>query len=292
MHSIRSILLAILLVSVSAARAMGEEAASDPAALAPAQDASSREERTLHLGGERQPLADGGEFLKQLTVNEPLYFLFGWRRDIGWDSKFQLSFKYRFFDRVYFGYTQTSVWDLSKESAPFYDSNYRPSLYYYYHDDRKELKNGYLFRLATGFEHESNGRDGSASRSVNTLFAKPAFHFADREGTFLARVVPKVLVFLEKSDNKDIAHYRGYGDLLLVFDFIKGYGFLNGVQVSADLRKGNRSNYGSVQVDLSWPLGKLTYVQLQYFGGWGETMLDYNRRSPGRLRLGIQVVRW
>jgi hypothetical protein len=80
-------------------------------------------------------------FASKLSPDEPLYIVFGWRD--GTNAKVQLSFKYRFlnsagkltegvpfFSRVYFGYTQTTLWDLGEPSSPFYDTSYRPSLFY------------------------------------------------------------------------------------------------------------------------------------------------------------------
>ncbi len=57
----------------------------------------------------------------------------------------QFSFKYRimlpddprsraFLDNLYFAYTQTSIWDLSADSAPFRDTSYEPQLFYYLQD--------------------------------------------------------------------------------------------------------------------------------------------------------------
>jgi outer membrane phospholipase A len=264
-----------------------------PAALS--QGAAASPESTGETSGSSDistPLKDGGDFLKKISPYEPLYFLFGWRHATGWDAKFQLSLRYLFGQHIYLGYTQTSVWDLSAESAPFHDSSYRPSLFYYYNDDKKDISSGYIFRLMTGFEHESNGQGGPNSRSINVLFARPFFMFANDGGDHLFRVAPKVVAYLDKSENQDIANYRGYGDLLLVFDFVKNHGVLNGLQVSTDLRKGNRRDYGSVQVDLSYPIGSITYAHLQYFAGWGETILDYNKKLPSHVRLGIMVVRW
>ena len=76
-----------------------------------------------------------------LTEEDPVYFVLG-ARD-GWSGRFQISFKYRLFDRgagfgaeqpwlagFYFGYTQTSLWDLSAESKPFHDTSYRPSFFW------------------------------------------------------------------------------------------------------------------------------------------------------------------
>ncbi len=221
-----------------------------------------------------------------------MYFLFGWRHETRWDAKFQLSFKYRFMEHGYVGYTQTSLWNISEESAPFHDTSYRPSLFYFYHDDRTTLDHGYLFRLMAGFEHESNGRAGDMSRSINIFFARPQFLFGNASGNFLVRIEPKLLTYLDKTDNPDIAYYRGYGDLLVVFDAIRNFWHLDGLQVSVDLRKGTRSTYGSAQIDLSYPVGAVTYLTVQYFGGWGEAILDYNKKLPSHIRLGLMIVRW
>jgi outer membrane phospholipase A len=33
------------------------------------------------------------------------------------------------------------------------------------------------------------------------------------------------------------------------------------------------------------------YLQLQYFSGWGESLLDYNRRVPSHFRIGLMITR-
>ena len=76
-----------------------------------------------------------------LSENEPIYFSVGTRGDT--TARFQLSFKYRLFDRqfgwgrnwpwlagLHFAYTQTSIWNLSETSKPFTDTSYRPSLFW------------------------------------------------------------------------------------------------------------------------------------------------------------------
>lgn len=130
----------------------------------------------------------------RLTFNEPMYFVAG---NSGGNSnaKFQLSFKYRIFqpddprshgliDNLYFAYTQFSLWDLQSPSAPFRDTNYRPSLYYFLPD--LGIQNGILSRMAvaTGLEHESNGRDGAQSRSINMAFVRPTFSFGNLNGVY------------------------------------------------------------------------------------------------------------
>ncbi len=79
-----------------------------------------------------------------LSTHEPLYIIVGRRNETS--AKLQLSFKYRLFDdesaltqflpllgKLHFGYTQTSLWDIGGESAPFRDTSYRPS--FFYHED-------------------------------------------------------------------------------------------------------------------------------------------------------------
>jgi outer membrane phospholipase A len=39
-------------------------------------------------------------------------------------------------------------------------------------------------------------------------------------------------------------------------------------------------------------LGNLNgYILLQYFDGWGESLVAYNQRLPAQYRLGLMVVR-
>nr|WP_233472323.1 phospholipase A [Cupriavidus respiraculi] len=234
----------------------------------------------------------------RLSFNEPMYFLVGAHG--GANAKFQLSFKYRVFqgenpaskgllDNLYLGYTQFSLWDLSSESKPFRDTNLRPSVFYYLSD--VGVRNNVISRLsvATGLEHESNGRDGEDSRSVNTVFVKPTFYLGDQTDWHWT-VTPKAYYYLSKNNNADIAHYRGYMDLKLA------YGKPDSWEFAATLRKGTRKSYGSVDAQVTYPLARLLpgtagYLMAGYFVGYGESLLDYNRKLPWQFRLGYALNR-
>jgi len=234
----------------------------------------------------------------RLSFNDPMYFIVG--AHDGANAKFQLSFKYRIFEgkdpasrglieNLYFGYTQFSLWDLSEQSKPFRDTNYRPSLYYYLSDTGVHNQTVSRLSLATGLEHESNGRGGSDSRSINTIFIKPTFYFGD-QADWHWRVAPKVYAYLEKSENSDIAHYRGYMDLGIA------YGKADSWEFSATLRKGTWKWYGSVDAQLTYPLARLIpgtagYLMAGYFVGYGESLLDYNHKLPWQFRLGYALSR-
>jgi outer membrane phospholipase A len=235
-----------------------------------------------------------------LTFNEPMYFVVGGRPD---SARFQLSFRYRMFDSqsivgenlpfargLYFGYTQTSLWDLSSDSRPFRDTSFRPSLFYQW--QLKNPEDTSSASLTAGFEHESNGRDGKESRSINTLFMQADFlHYFGGKDIYLG-MTPKIWGYIDKEDNPDIPKYRGYGQLSLRL------GSDDNWQAAALLRRGTNRHYRSTQLDLSYPLrrsifsGVGAFVHLQYFNGYGETLLDYNHHSSRpQFRIGFSLVR-
>jgi outer membrane phospholipase A len=235
-----------------------------------------------------------------LSANEPMYFVLGART--GLDARFQLSFKYRLFDeasypvrtipalgKLYFAYTQTSLWDLAADSKPFRDTSFRPSLFWQGPLEAASRHPWSPDYLRAGLEHESNGKDGLNSRSMNTLFLQPVWRSDFANGRTLL-FFPKVYAYLDRKDNPDIADYRGYADWNL------RYGNENGWVASAQLRHGSAGK-NSGQIDLSWPLREPLFARtggflhLQLFSGYGETLLDYNRRQETTLRVGFSIVR-
>lgn len=233
-----------------------------------------------------------------LSAHEPMYFVLGGRD--GADARFQLSFKYRLFDReslparllpllgsMHFGYTQTSLWDLHGDSKPFRDTSYRPSLFWQGSlDTHHPLLPSYW---RAGYEHESNGKEGSASRSIDTLFAQPVWRQDFNDGRSLI-VAPKFYGYLDKDENPDIARYRGYADWII------RYGHERGWMLGARLRQGT-GGYASGELNLSVPLREPLFsrtggfLHFQLFSGYGESLLDYNVRQDPTLRIGFSIVR-
>lgn len=245
------------------------------------------------------PRTDELPFINRFSAFEPVYFADG---SNGANlARFQLSFKYRvmipddprslgFLDNLYLGYTQTSIWDIREESAPFRDTSYMPQFFYFVPDTG--WKGGPVTRtgVMAGLGHESNGRDGPESRGVDIAFVRPSFDFGDLTRYHLT-VAPKAYYYLIKHDNSDIADYRGYVDLLVK------YGSPDGFQAAAMLRKGMKSWYGSIDTQFTYPLGKLInpswggYLWVGYFNGYGEDILDYNKKR-WIARIGLSLIRW
>jgi len=234
-----------------------------------------------------------------LAAHEASYFLIGNTSDRDTDARFQISFKYRLFDpegifgryspllsNLYFTYTQTSLWDMGEDSSPFRDTSYRPGLFYEW------AGNGSRFmpdEWRIGLEHESNGRSDEDSRSVDIAYLKPAWHYDFADGKRLS-FMPKIYHYLDKSDNRDIQRYRGY------VDWIARYGREDGLVVEGLYRQGT-ADHVTGQIDLSYPISEKifartgSFVHLQLFSGYGETLLEYDRKRDSQIRLGISISR-
>ena len=241
---------------------------------------------------------DTARFVTAFSPYEPNYGSAGSNGPT--NAKFQVSLKFRLFnpdtqtpflEKLYFAYSQTSIWAIGSSSKPFYDSSYRPSLFFLDEDVslwpfRKWSRLGFQ----AGIEHESNGKDGTASRSIIIGYVRPTFAlpFGDR---YFVSISPKIYGYVEKEDNPDIPYYRGYSDVLVKV------GETDGIQLATTLRKGTGQDPYSVQLDLSYPLKTATlgnfggYLHLQYFNGYGESLIDYNRKVRSQFRIGLMITR-
>jgi outer membrane phospholipase A len=225
-----------------------------------------------------------------------MYFVVG--ASSHWSARFQLSFKYRLFDTdagygrsqpwlsgLYFAYTQTSLWDLEGESKPFFDTSYRPSLFWRWlrTDDRT-----WIDAVRVGLEHESNGQAGIESRSLNIAFFRPEWRWKTATlGNY--EFTPKAYYYLDKADNPDIQQYRGYVDWRGRWDSGDNW------MVTLLGRLGTAQK-GSIQVDVArrardLKLGPVSgYFYLQYFNGYGESLRDYDKRHTAQLRFGLAII--
>ncbi|KKL45644.1 hypothetical protein LCGC14_2353530, partial [marine sediment metagenome] len=133
-----------------------------------------------------------------------------------------------------------------------------------------------------GVNHQSNGRMEPLSRSWWRLFAKFVF---ERD---------KLVLFIkpwyripegDEDDNPDIQNYLGYGE-------IGGAYYLNKHVLSFMVRNNLQSdNHGAVQLDWSFPLQNRVNGYIQYFYGYGESLVDYDHKVQ-RIGLGILLANW
>ncbi|MDR5904881.1 phospholipase A [Franzmannia qiaohouensis] len=204
------------------------------------------------------------------------------------EVKFQFSAKVNlieglFGDRadLYFAYTQRSWWQAynSNASSPFRETNYEPEAFLSFDNDSR-LFGWTNTRNRLAFNHLSNGRSTELSRSWNRIYLESTF----QRGDWALTVTPhwRIPESDGDDDNPDIDRYMGYGDIEVARRF-------NNDHEASVLVRGNPSagNMGS-QVDYSWPLFGNIRGHVQYYVGYGESMIDYDN-SNHRLSLGFSL---
>lgn len=242
---------------------------------------------------ERSPFEN---FRNAISAYEPMYFVVG-NRD-GTDARFQLSLKYRlhspsdaaqpgFWDNFYLGYTQTSLWDLHSDSIPFIDTTYNPSLFWNKDALWQTPDQKWFIGLNTGVEHRSNGKEGEDSRSFNDFYIQPEFNYRLNGGSTLS-FMPRVKAYFQTDRDMRYPDYLGYADWKM------RWAQDNGLSVTGLYRQGVEGR-NATQLDVSWPLRRTVlnlngYLYLQFFKGYGETLLGYQEKSSSQVRLGIALV--
>ncbi len=204
------------------------------------------------------------------------------------ETKFQISLAKPLFYDVFglreslvAAYTQTSWWQITKTSAPFRETNYQPEIFLNFASP-KYLEQIGMKNLKFGLLHESNGRDGSNSRSWNRAYVQGDLVY----GNFSAS--PRAWIVLgDKSDNKDILKYIGHGDLRLSYN-------LNDHIFSLMLRNNlhfDKTNKGAAELSYMFPIFSTgVYGYLQYFTGYGESLIDYDRHTD-KVGLGFVILK-
>jgi phospholipase A1/A2 len=199
--------------------------------------------------------------------------------DMNSNIKFQFSIKQRLTNAVlpfqtylYFTYSQKSIWRCFQESSPFAESNYNPTLglgkaIFY--------KNKFVGIGGITFDHESNGRDGAASRSWNRVIG----HYATALSRSTTVGVHAWIPFADKVDNPDIVKYLGYGNVEIMFTspnqrwVVDGQLHWRAVELQAGFRLSKKSNQ---------------YLGIQWFRGYAETLIVYNNPIQ-MIRLGLLI---
>ncbi len=238
------------------------------------------------------PVAYGTNFNSDSFAGDP-----GVADDV--EVKFQFSFKLPVVKDVfhnngtlYFAYTNLSFWQAYNKdvSSPFRETNHEPELFLSVDNDWKLF--GFTNRSnAIGISHQSNGRSGLLSRSWNRIYGLFLF---DR-GNFLLGIKPWYRI-PEKDkasptdpdgdDNPDIEKYLGHGEL---YAFYKWDRQTLGLMLRNNLRR--HDNKGAVQLDWTFPLSSRLKGYVQYFNGYGESLIDYNS-SVNRIGVGVLLTDW
>jgi phospholipase A1 len=208
------------------------------------------------------------------------------------EVKFQISFKIPVWEGllggkadIYAAYTQLALWQAynARISAPFREINYEPEAFLRYRTSIEEGK----FRLnyvAFGFNHQSNGQIEPVSRSWNRLITAAAFQHGHDH--FILRHWVRLPEKAKDDDNPGISSRMGHGDLLYTRGH-KKHSF--SLLVRNNLR--TRGNKGAFQADWVFPLHKHMKGYVQFFTGYGESLIGYDKPVT-RGGVGISLTGW
>jgi phospholipase A1 len=131
-----------------------------------------------------------------------------------------------------------------------------------------DLPGGFRWGLLNaGYVHQSNGRTDILSRSWDRVFAE----FGAERGSLA--LFARVWYPFNTDDNDDIADYLGYGEIGTLWRWRDN-------TFSAALRGNVGAGKGAVQLNWTSPriIGAFRgYVQ--FFSGYGESLVDYNWRQ-------------
>jgi len=247
-----------------------------------------------------------------LMAHRPNYFLAGAYNAKGYDptlfreqyddpsidfdkteAQFQISLKvplginvFNRFD-IYAAYTNRSFWQFYNRdiSSPFRETNHEPEVWLQF-TPSWEVFGFSNVANTVGLAHQSNGQGGVLSRSWNRVFA----NFVFARGNFAIDFKPWIRLSEnpKNDDNPDITDYMGH------YEIRAGYK-RNGQVFTLMSRNNLESGFdrGAIEAGWSFPLGKYPYLKgyIQYFYGYGESLIDYNRRV-NRLGIGITLNDW
>ena len=202
------------------------------------------------------------------------------------DVKFQVSISQKltrsvlpFNSYLFLMYSQKVMWNVFQNSMPMHDLNFNPGIGL---SKLLIVKGRLIGKMTLLLEHESNGRDSIASRSWNKISLGGGIYLDPNVMVHAKYWIPIV----DGENNRDILKYSGI--------------FQAGIQAtttnqrwvfSATLikRKGWNLNYNTI-LELGYRPFKRDnqYIFVQYYNGYGECLLDYNRYHS-RLRVGLLI---
>ncbi|MER2490582.1 phospholipase A [Catenovulum sediminis] len=212
------------------------------------------------------------------------------------EAKMQISFKvplnyasmFTENDALFFGMTMQSWWQVysSVHSKPFRETNYQPEIFYFLPVNWQLLNTS--TSLIFGLEHQSNGRELPISRSWNRIYMgilvehpdwvlnlQPWWRIPENQNNDTSDP--------DRDDNPDIAYYMGY------FELKGAYRIDQNMQTQFLIRHNINTHKGAFEIGFTFPIWGRLRGYLQYFNGYGESLIDYNNAQQ-RLGLGIALT--
>lgn len=209
-----------------------------------------------------------------------------------WETKFQLSLKVPLARGLIYGYgdlfaayTNRSFWQQFNKagSSPFRESDHEPEMWLSFRNDMT-LFGFHNSVIRTGLVHQSNGQAGTLSRSWNRVYAD--FIFEKGNWFFSAKPWWRIPESTKDDNNPDIDDYLGN------FEFSGLYKMGNkNLDFMIRNNLSDNDNHGAFQLNYSFPLSKNVKGYVQWFNGYGESLIDYDAYSNS-IGVGVLLSDW
>ena len=206
------------------------------------------------------------------------------------EAKFQLSFKTKLAESLFFGkgdlwvgYTQIAHWQVYNTdiSRAFRELNYEPELIFAYPLNLTFA--GFTIKMASvSLNHQSNGRDLPRSRSWNRVI----FNMAMERNNLMISITPWIRLPDDDDENPLITSYIGNGSITATYK-LKKHTFYAIATNSFSFN----DNHGSLQFNYLYPINDNLNLHAQLFTGYGETLIDYNH-FQNTAGLGVSFSHW
>ncbi|WP_417224144.1 phospholipase A [Amphritea sp.] len=208
------------------------------------------------------------------------------------ETKFQISVKVPLAKGLWDGngdlyaaYTGRFFWQQfnKSSSSPFRETDHEPELWIAFNNDA-ELWGFRNSLIMAGLVHQSNGQAGSLSRSWNRVYA----NFIIEKGNAYFSFKPWIRLSedFDDDDNPDIEDYMGNFELTGIYKW--------GTH-SFSLKTRHNLNFsdshGAAELGWTFPLTDNLSGYVQWFNGYGESLIDYNAYSNS-LGVGVKLSDW
>lgn len=208
------------------------------------------------------------------------------------ETKFQLSVKLPIVQNLilghgdlYAGYTNRSFWQQFNKthSSPFRDTNHEAEAWLSFDTDFDVL-GLHNSVIRTGFTHQSNGQSGLLSRSWNRLYAD----FILERGNIYLSFKPwyRIPETRSQDDNRDIEDFLGNFELRGLYKKQR-----HSIEFMFRNNLNSSKNRGAIELGWNFPVHKKVRGYVQWFNGYGESLLDYDNHSNS-IGFGIQLSEW
>ncbi|NVK24158.1 MAG: phospholipase A [Gammaproteobacteria bacterium] len=191
-------------------------------------------------------------------------------------------------DAIYFAMTVQAWWQIYSHqiSKPFRETNYKPEIFYLAPLPFQLFGNSFGFSVS--LEHQSNGQFQGLSRSWNRAHFALIYDTDDWSGGIklwhrFEEPEKEFPLSAKGDDNPDILDYMGNYEIKLA------YAINDDHKLSSTIRKNWQTRNGAIELNYTFPfLGRLRGF-MQYFSGYGESLIDYNHKQQ-KLGFGLALT--